>query len=134
MLEEVQNVHENLRYALSVEWPSAANGYTAQEVGFPCRWLECTEWLPPVATAERAMAEQAQFKKKQFEEEAQPSRSPGYPEHAVRSQAVAASPVEQFDHVRPRTTRAATTACRATPFLTRVHDTTEERTNNTANP
>ena len=71
-LEEVQAVHEDLRYVLSVEVaPSAANGYTAQEVEVPfMNGWNVQHGSAPVATAERAMAEQAQFEKKQFEEEA----------------------------------------------------------------
>ncbi len=34
-LEEVQAVHEDLRYVLSVALRPAANGYTAQEVEVP---------------------------------------------------------------------------------------------------
>lgn len=145
MLEEVQNVHENLRYVLSVEVaPSAANGYTAQEVEVPfMNGWNVQNGSAPVATAERAMAEQAQFEKKQFEEEAQPeqvaqatpsAQSEQATSNAQSSQAVAASPVEQFDHVLPENDPRRHYSLPRNTVFDRVHDTTEEQTNNTANP
>ena len=43
----MQAVHEDLRYVLSIEVaPSAANGYTAQEVEVPfMNGWNVTEWL-----------------------------------------------------------------------------------------
>ncbi len=150
MLEEVQNVHENLRYMLSVEVaPSAANGYTAQEVEVPfMNGWNVQHGSAPVATAERAMAEQAQFEKKQFEEEAQPeqvaqatpsAQSEQATSNAQSAQAVAASPVEQFDHVLPEDDpRRHYDLPRNTLFDrvldTTIEDTTEEQTNDTASP
>ena len=145
MLEEVQNVHENLRYVLSVEVaPSAANGYTAQEVEVPfMNGWNVQNGSAPVATAERAMAEQAQFKKKQFQEDAQPeqvaqatpsAQSEQAASNAQSAQAVAASPVEQFDHVLPENDPRRHYSLPRNTVFDRVHDTTEEQTNNTANP
>lgn len=145
MLEEVQNVHENLRYVLSVEVaPSAANGYTAQEVEVPfMNGWNVQHGSAPVATAERAMAEQAQFEKKQFEEDAQPeqvaqatpsAQSEQATSNAQSAQAVAASPVEQFDHVLPENDPRRHYSLPRNTVFDRVHDTTEEQTNNTANP
>lgn len=145
MLEEVQNVHENLRYVLSVEVaPSAANGYTAQEVEVPfMNGWNVQNGSAPVATAERAMAEQAQFEKKQFEEEAQPeqvaqatpsAQSEQATSNAQSAQAVAASPVEQFDHVLPENDPRRHYSLPRNTVFDRVHDTTEEQTNNTSNP
>ena len=136
MLEEVQNVHENLRYVLSVEVaPSAANGYTAQEVEVPfMNGWNVQNGSAPVATAERAMAEQAQFKKKQFEEEAQPEQVAQATPSTQSAQAVAASPVEQFDHVLPENDPRRHYSLPRNTVFDRVHDTTEEQTNNTANP
>lgn len=143
-LEEVQAVHEDLRYVLSIEVaPSAANGYTAQEVEVPfMNGWNAQNGSAPVATAERAMAEQAQFEKKQFEEEAQPeqvaqatpsAQSEQATSNAQSAQAVAASPVEKFDHVLPEDDpRRHYSLPRDTRF-DRVHDTTEEQ-NNTSNP
>ena len=144
-LEEVQAVHEDLRYVLSVEVaPSAANGYTAQEVEVPfMNGWNVQNGSAPVATAERAMAEQAQFEKKQFEEEVQPEQvaqaTPNaQSEQATPStqsaQAVAASPVEQFDHVLPEDDPRRHYSLPRNTVFDRVHDTTEEQTNNTANP
>lgn len=144
-LEEVQNVHENLRYVLSVEVaPSAANGYTAQEVEVPfMNGWNVQNGSAPVATAERAMAEQAQFEKKQFEEEAQPeqvaqatpsAQSEQATSNAQSAQAVAASPVEQFDHVLPENDPRRHYSLPRNTVFDRVHDTTEEQTNNTSNP
>lgn len=144
-LEEVQAVHEDLRYVLSVEVaPSAANGYTAQEVEVPfMNGWNVQHGSAPVATAERAMAEQAQFEKKQLEEEAQPEQvaqaTPSeQSEQAASStqsaQTVAASPVEQFDHVLPEDDPRRHYSLPRNTVFDRVHDTTEEQTNNTANP
>ena len=131
MLEEVQNVHENLRYVLSVEVaPSAANGYTAQEVEVPFMngWNVQTG-SAPVATAERAMAEQAQFEKKQPAEEAQPEQNA----QADSEQVVAVDPVEKFDHVLPEDDPRRHYSLPRNTVFDRVHDTTEEQ-NNTSNP
>ena len=135
-LEEVQAVHEDLRYVLSVEVaPSAANGYTAQEVEVPfMNGWNVQNGSAPVATAERAMAEQAQFKKKQFEEEAQPEQVAQATPSTQSAQAVAASPVEQFDHVLPENDPRRHYSLPRNTVFDRVHDTTEEQTNNTANP
>lgn len=135
-LEEVQAVHEDLRYVLSVEVaPSAANGYTAQEVEVPfMNGWNVQHGSAPVATAERAMAEQAQFEKKQFEEDAQPEQVAQAASNAQSAQAVAASPVEQFDHVLPEDDPRRHYSLPRNTVFDRVHDTTEEQTNNTANP
>lgn len=132
-LEEVQAVHEDLRYVLSVEVaPSAANGYTAQEVEVPfMNGWNVQHGSAPVATAERAMAEQAQFEKKQFEEDAQVAQAASSTQSA---QAVAASPIEQFDHVLPEDDPRRHYSLPRNTVFDRVHDTTEEQTNNTANP
>ena len=141
MLEEVQNVHENLRYVLSVEVaPSAANGYTAQEVEVPfMNGWNVQHGSAPVATAERAMAEQAQFEKKQFQEDAQPEQvaqaTPSVQSEQATSstqsaQAVAASPVEQFDHVLPENDPRRHYSLPRNTVFDRVHDTTEEQTSN----
>ena len=131
MLEEVQNVHENLRYVLSVEVaPSAANGYTAQEVEVPfMNGWNVQHDSAPVATAERAMAEQAQFKKKQSAEEAPPEQNA----QADSEQVVAVSPVEKFDHVLPEDDPRRHYSLPRNTVFDRVHDTTEEQ-NNTSNP
>lgn len=131
MLEEVQAVHEDLRYVLSVEVaPSAANGYTAQEVEVPFMngWNVQTG-SAPVATAERAMAEQAQFEKKQPAEEAQPEQNA----QADSEQVVAVDPVEKFDHVLPADDPRRHYSLPRNTVFDRVHDTTEEQ-NNTSNP
>ena len=135
-LEEVQAVHEDLRYVLSVEVaPSAANGYTAQEVEVPfMNGWNVQHGSAPVATAERAMAEQAQFEKKQFEEDAQPEQVAQATSNAQSAQAVAVSPVEQFDHVLPEDDPRRHYSLPRNTVFDRVHDTTEEQTNNTANP
>lgn len=130
-LEEVQAVHEDLRYVLSVEVaPSAANGYTAQEVEVPFMngWNVQTG-SAPVATAERAMAEQAQFEKKQSAEEALPAQNA----QADSEQVVAVSPVEKFDHVLPEDDPRRHYSLPRNTVFDRVHDTTEEQ-NNTSNP
>ena len=135
MLEEVQNVHENLRYVLSVEVaPSAANGYTAQEVEVPfMNGWNVQNGSAPVATAERAMAEQAQFKKKQSAEEAQPEQAT-QPTQGVQSEQVASSnTAEKFDHVLPEDDLRRHYSLPRNTVFDRVHDTTKEQ-NNTSNP
>ena len=145
-LEEVQAVHEDLRYVLSVEIaPSAANGYTAQEVEVPfMNGWNAQNGSAPVATAERAMAEQAQSKKKQSEEDVQSEQSAQAESAQVESgqaasnaqseQAVAVSPFEQLDHVLPEDDPRRHYDLPRNTVFDRVHDTTEEQTNNTANP
>lgn len=140
-LEEVQSAQDGLRYVLSVEIaPSAANGYTAQEVEVPfMNGWNAEHASTPVATAERAMAEQAQFEKKQFQEDAQPEQvaqatPSAQSEQAASStqsaQAVAASPVEQFDHVLPEDDPRRHYSLPRNTVFDRVHDTTEEQTSN----
>ena len=136
-LEEVQAVHEDLRYVLSVEVaPSAANGYTAQEVEVPfMNGWNAQNGSAPVATAERAMAEQAQFEKKQPAEEAQPAQNA----QVDSEQVVAVSPVEKFDHVLPEDDPRRHYDLPRNTLFDRVHDTTkedttEEQTNDTASP
>ena len=131
-LEEVQAVHEDLRYVLSIEVaPSAANGYTAQEVEVPfMNGWNAQNGSAPVATAERAMAEQAQFEKKQPAEEAQPAQNP----QADSEQVVAVSLAEKFDHVLPEDDLRRHYSLPRNTVFDRVHDTTEEQTNNTSNP
>ena len=89
------------------------------------------------------MAEQAQFEKKQFQEDAQPeqvaqatpsAQSEQAASNAQSAQAVAASPVEQFDHVLPENDPRRHYSLPRNTVFDRVHDTTEEQTNNTANP
>lgn len=139
MLEEVQGVHENLRYVLSVEVaPSAANGYTAQEVEVPfMNGWNVQHGSAPVATAERAMAEQAQVEEEaQSEQGAQAEQAQtdqGAPS-VQPEQAVAESPVEQFDHVLPENDPRRHYSLPRNTVFDRVHNTTEEQTNNTANP
>lgn len=144
-LEEVQAVHEDLRYVLSVEIaPSAANGYTAQEVEVPfMNGWNAQNGSAPVATAERAMAEQAQSEKKQSEEDVQSEQSAQAESAQVESgqaasnaqseQAVAMSPVEQFDRVLPEDDPRRHYDLPRNTVFDRVHDTTEEQ-NNTSNP
>lgn len=136
MLEEVQNVHENLRYVLSVEVaPSAANGYTAQEVEVPfMNGWNVQNGSAPVATAERAMAEQAQFKKKQSAEEAQPEQAT-QPTQGVQSEQVASSnTAEQFDHVLPEDDPRRRYSLPRNTRFDRVRDTSAEQSrDNTAN-
>ena len=129
-LEEVQAVHEDLRYVLSVEVaPSTANGYTAQEVEVPfMNGWNAQNGSAPVATAERAMAEQAQFEKKQPAEEAQPEQNV----QADSEQVVAVSPVEKFDHVLPEDDPRRHYSLPRNTVFDRVHDTTKEQ-NNTSN-
>ena len=130
-LEEVQAVHEDLRYVLSVEIaPSAANGYTAQEVEVPfMNGWNAQNGSAPVATAERAMAEQAQFEKKQSAEEVQPEQNA----QADSEQVVAVSRVEKFDHVLPEDDPRRHYSLPRNTVFDRVHDTAEEQ-NNTSNP
>ena len=136
-LEEVQAVHEDLRYVLSIEVaPSAANGYTAQEVEVPfMNGWNAQNGSAPVATAERAMAEQAQFEKKQPAEEAQPAQNA----QADSEQVVAVSLAEKFDHVLPEDDLRRHYSLPRNTVFDRVHDTTkedttEEQTNDTASP
>ena len=141
MLEEVQNVHENLRYVLSVEVaPSAANGYTAQEVEVPfMNGWNVQHGSAPVATAERAMAEQELSEKKQVSEEV-PVEQATQPTQGVQSEQMASSnTAEQFDHVLPEDDPRRHFDLPRTTLFDRVHDTTkedttEEQTNDTANP
>ncbi|WP_314659685.1 adhesin [uncultured Rothia sp.] len=147
-LEEVQSAQDNLRYVLSVEVaPSAANGYTAQEVEVPfMNGWNVQNGSAPVATAERAMAEQEQLK--QFEEDAQPEQNAqaesvyaesGQAESdqtassAQSEQAIAVSPVDQFDYVLPEDDPRRHYDLPRNTVFDRVHDTTEEQ-NNTSNP
>ena len=139
-LEEVQAVHEDLRYVLSVEIaPSAANGYTAQEVEVPfMNGWNAQNGSAPVATAERAMAEQAQSKKKRSEEDVQSEQSAQAESvqaasNAQSEQVVAVSPVEQFDRVLPEDDPRRHYDLPRNTVFDRVHDTTEEQ-NNTSNP
>ena len=133
-LEEVQGVHEDLRYVLSVEIaPSAANGYTAQEVEVPfMNGWNAQNGSAPVATAERAMAEQAQSEQSAQAESAQ-VESGQAASNAQSEQAVAVSPVEQFDHVLPEDDPRRHYDLPRNTVFDRVHDTTEEQ-NNTSNP
>lgn len=120
-LEEVQSAQDGLRYVLSVEIaPSAANGYTAQEVEVPfMNGWNAEHASTPVATAERAMAEQAQFEKKQFEEKVQP-------EPAAQS---------QFDHVLPEDNPGRRYSLPRNTRFDRVRDTSAEQPqDNAANP
>lgn len=130
-LEEVQAVHEDLRYVLSIEVaPSAANGYTAQEVEVPfMNGWNAQNGSAPVATAERAMAEQAQFEKKQPAEEAQPAQNA----QADSEQVVAVSLAEKFDHVLPEDDLRRHYSLPRNTVFDRVHDTTKEQ-NNASNP
>ena len=141
MLEEVQNVHENLRYVLSVEVaPSAANGYTAQEVEVPfMNGWNVQHGSTPVATAERAMAEQELSEKKQASEEV-PAEQATQQTQGVQSEQVASSnTTEQFDHVLPEDDPRRHYDLPRNTLFDRVHDTTkedttEEQTNDTASP
>lgn len=140
-LEEVQAVHEDLRYVLSVEVaPSAANGYTAQEVEVPfMNGWNVQHGSAPVATAERAMAEQELAEKKQVSEEV-PVEQATQPTQGVQSEQVASSnTVEQFDHVLPEDDPRRHYDLPRNTLFDRVHDTTkedttEEQTNDTASP
>ena len=132
MLEEVQNVHENLRYVLSVEVaPSAANGYTAQEVEVPfMNGWNAQNGSAPVATAERAMAEQAQFEKKQLEEKVQPEPA-AQPESVVPANTAQS----QFDHVLPEDNPGRRYSLPRNTRFDRVRDTSAEQSqDNAANP
>lgn len=132
MLEEVQNVHENLRYVLSVEVaPSAANGYTAQEVEVPfMNGWNVQHGSAPVATAERAMAEQELSEKKQVSEEV-PAEQATQPTQGVQSEQVAPSnTAEQFDHVLPEDDPRRHYDLPRNTLFDRVHDTTEEQASN----
>ncbi|WP_314644752.1 adhesin [Rothia mucilaginosa] len=131
-LEEVQAVHEDLRYVLSVEIaPSAANGYTAQEVEVPfMNGWNAQNGSAPVATAERAMAEQAQFEKKQFEEKVQPE-SAAQPESVVPANTAQS----QFDHVLPEDNPGRRYSLPRNTRFDRVRDTSAEQPqDNAANP
>lgn len=140
-LEEVQAVHEDLRYVLSVEVaPSAANGYTAQEVEVPfMNGWNVQHDSAPVATAERAMAEQELSEKKQVSEEV-PAEQATQPTQGVQSEQVAPSnTAEQFDHVLPEDDPRRHYDLPRNTLFDRVHDTikedtTEEQTNDTASP
>ena len=134
-LEEVQAVHEDLRYVLSVEVaPSTANGYTAQEVEVPfMNGWNAQNGSAPVATAERAMAEQELAEKKQVSEEV-PVEQATQPTQGVQSEQVASSnTAEQFDHVLPEDDPRRHYDLPRNTVFDRVHDTTEEQ-NNTSNP
>lgn len=134
-LEEVQAVHEDLRYVLSVEVaPSTANGYTAQEVEVPfMNGWNAQNGSAPVATAERAMAEQELAEKKQVSEEV-PVEQATQPTQGVQSEQVASSnTAEQFDHVLPEDDPRRHYSLPRNTVFDRVHDTTEEQ-NNTSNP
>ena len=140
-LEEVQAVHEDLRYVLSIEVaPSAANGYTAQEVEVPfMNGWNVQHGSAPVATAERAMAEQELAEKKQVSEEV-PVEQATQPTQGVQSEQVASSnTAEQFDHVLPEDDPRRHYDLPRNTLFDRVHDTTkedttEEQTNDTASP
>ena len=151
-LEEVQAVHEDLRYVLSVEIaPSAANGYTAQEVEVPfMNGWNAQNGSAPVATAERAMAEQAQSEKSQVEEavqseqgaqaesaqaESAQAESGQAASNAQSEQAVAVSPVEQFNHVLPEDNPGRRYSLPRNTRFDRVRDTSAEQPqDNAANP
>ena len=131
-LEEVQAVHEDLRYVLSVEIaPSAANGYTAQEVEVPfMNGWNAQNGSAPVATAERAMAEQAQFEKKQLEEKVQPE-----PATQPESVVPANTAQSQFDHVLPEDNPGRRYSLPRNTRFDRVRDTSAEQSqDNAANP
>ncbi|WP_315340530.1 adhesin [Rothia mucilaginosa] len=131
-LEEVQSAQDGLRYVLSVEIaPSAANGYTAQEVEVPfMNGWNAEHASTPVATAERAMAEQAQFEKKQFEEKVQPEPAT-QPEGVVPSNTAQS----QFDHVLPEDNPGRRYSLPRNTRFDRVRDTSAEQSrDNTANP
>ena len=131
-LEEVQSAQDGLRYVLSVEIaPSAANGYTAQEVEVPfMNGWNAEHASTPVATAERAMAEQAQFEKKQFEEKVQPEPAT-QPEGVVPSNTAQS----QFDHVLPEDNPGRRYRLPRNTRFDRVRDTSAEQSrDNTANP
>ena len=143
-LEEVQAVHEDLRYVLSVEIaPSAANGYTAQEVEVPfMNGWNAQNGSAPVATAERAMAEQAQSEKKQFEEKVQPEPAaqpenvvPANTAQAESGQAASNAQSEQFNHVLPEDDPRRRYSLPRNTRFDRVRDTSAEQPqDNAANP
>lgn len=131
-LEEVQSAQDGLRYVLSVEIaPSAANGYTAQEVEVPfMNGWNAEHASTPVATAERAMAEQAQFEKKQFEEKVQPEPA-AQPEGVVPSNTAQS----QFDHVLPEDNPGRHYSLPRNTVFDRVRDiSADQQQDNTANP
>lgn len=131
-LKEVQSAQDGLRYVLSVEIaPSAANGYTAQEVEVPfMNGWDVEHASTPVATAERAMAEQAQFEKKQFEEKVQPEQA-AQPENV----ATANSAEPQFDHVLPEDNPGRRYSLPRNTRFDRVRDTSAEQPqDNATNP
>ena len=141
MLEEVQNVHENLRYVLSVEVaPSAANGYTAQEVEVPfMNGWNVQHGSAPVATAERAMAEQELSEKKQASEEVLAEQATQQTQGVQSEQVASSNTAEQFDHVLPENDPRRHYDLPRNTLFDRVHDTTkedttEEQTNDTASP
>ena len=123
-LEEVQSAQDGLRYVLSVEIaPSAANGYTAQEVEVPfMNGWNAEHASTPVATAERAMAEQAQFEKKQFEEKVQPEPA-AQPEGVIPSNTAQS----QFDHVLPEDNPGRRYSLPRNTRFDRVRDTSAEQ-------
>ena len=131
-LEKVQRAQDGLRYVLSVEIaPSAANGYTAQEVEVPfMNGWNVEHASTPVATAERAMAEQVQLEKKQFEEKVQP-------EPAAQSESVVSAHTaqQQFDYVLPEDNPGRRYSLPRNTRFDRVRDTSAEQSqDNTANP
>ena len=141
MLEEVQNVHENLRYVLSVEVaPSAANGYTAQEVEVPfMNGWNVQHGSAPVATAERAMAEQELSEKKRVSEEVLAEQATQQTQGVQSEQVASSNTAEQFDHVLPENDPRRHYDLPRNTLFDRVHDTTkedttEEQTNDTASP
>ena len=136
-LEEVQSAQDGLRYVLSVEIaPSAANGYTAQEVEVPfMNGWNAEHASTPVATAERAMAEQAQFEKKQFEKKQFEEKV--QPEPAAQSESVVPSNTaqSQFDHVLPEDNPGRRYSLPRNTRFDRVRDTSAEQPqDNAANP
>ena len=142
-LEEVQAVHEDLRYVLSVEIaPSAANGYTAQEVEVPfMNGWNAQNGSAPVATAERAMAEQAQSEKSQVEEAvqseqgAQAESAQAESAQAESGQAASNAQSEQFNHVLPEDDPRRRYSLPRNTRFDRVRDTSAEQPqDNAANP
>ena len=120
--------------------PSAANGYTAQEVEVPfMNGWNVQHGSAPVATAERAMAEQELSEKKQVSEEV-PVEQATQPTQGVQSEQMASSnTAEQFDHVLPEDDPRRHYDLPRNTLFDRVHDTTkedttEEQTNDTASP
>ena len=137
-LEEVQAVHEDLRYVLSVEIaPSAANGYTAQEVEVPfMNGWNAQNGSAPVATAERAMAEQAQSEKSQVEEAVQSEQgAQAESAQAESGQAASNAQSEQFNHVLPEDDPRRRYSLPRNTRFDRVRDTSAEQPqDNAANP